>query len=190
MKAIDLTLGLGKYETALRNYAFRLTKDPGDACDLFQETAYRAIKNFHQFRTNTNLRSWLMTIMRNTFLNAYRKKKRILKHQDGNVNAHLIDSLANSVQNEGEVQVEYDELNNQVNALERPLHLVFLMALEGYSYNEIAEELNIPIGTVKSRVFQARKKLRKAIYNLYGSEVENSPEGSRTANSLKGSLSK
>ena len=165
---VDLSSELNRFEDALRRYAYRLTRNSGDAADLFQETAYRAIKGLHHFKAHTNIRSWLMTIMYNTFVNAYRKKKRMIIQQDDSATNYLLaDTLANSVNNEGETKVGYDELQGIVRELDEPLRMAFVMAYEGYSYKEIAAKLEIPMGTVKSRVFQARRKLQRAVRQLY-----------------------
>ena len=108
-----------------------------------------------------------MTIMRNLFINAYRKKRRRQTYQDGSANTYLIDSTGNTVANNGELKVNYEELFDLIERLDDPFRIPFLMAYRGYKYLEIAEELNIPLGTVKSRVFMARQQLQNMIKYHY-----------------------
>ena len=154
-------------EKGLREYALKLTKDRFDASDLYQETAYKATKNLYQFRDNTNLRAWLMTIMRNIFINDYRKKRKRQTLQDGSNNTYLINSGEGSVVNEGAYNLDFEELSMIVDRLENYLKIPFLLAFEGYQYDEIASELDVPLGTIKSRIFLARKKLKKFISYYY-----------------------
>ncbi len=163
MDQIKLVNGINLLEATLRNYAYRLTREKNAAMDLFQETAYRAFKNMHQFRKDSNLRSWLMTIMYNAFVNDYRKKKRMVNQIDPQEKDYLLENCSLSVQNLGELRIDYEEINRLVQDLDAPLRKSFLMSYEGYSYKEISAELEIPVGTVKSRIFQARRKLQRAI---------------------------
>ena len=162
-----LSIELKKRENGLLDFALRLTKDKTDAFDLYQETAYRALKNIHQFRPDTNLKAWLMTIMRNTFINAYRKKRRIKVYQDSSDNHYLIDSTKNTVYNQGELKINYDELIGLVDRLDDYLKVPFMMSFQGYKYEEIAQELNVPIGTIKSRIFMARRRIKEFIHYHY-----------------------
>lgn len=163
MTAIELTKEMEKLEKVLFAFGLNLTKDKNEALDLYQEMAYRAIRNVHHFRPDTNLRAWLMTIMRNVFINAYRKKRTRQTYQDGSLNQYLINSTSETVANLGESKLVYDELISIVHNLEDYLRIPFLLNYEGYKYQEIADELGIPVGTVKSRIFIARKRIKQAI---------------------------
>jgi RNA polymerase sigma-70 factor (ECF subfamily) len=167
MTVLELTKSLKKWEKIMFAFALKLTRNHSDASDLYQETVYRAIKNIHQFKESTNLKAWLMTIMRNIFINLYRKKRRKQTLLDGSVNHYLIDSTDSSVRNLGEMKVNFEDLSELVDRLSNNLKTPFIRAYQGYKYEEIAEELNIPIGTVKSRVFMARKILRASIMKHY-----------------------
>ena len=167
MSSIELTKELGRSKNGLMDYALSLTRDQTDANDLFQETAYRALKNIHLFQPNTNLRAWLMTIMRNVFINAYRKKRRRQVLQDGTSNLFLIDSTYNTVTNQGELKVNYDELVGVIDRLEDYLKIPFMMAYNGYKYGEIAKQLDVPLGTIKSRIFMARQRIKNIISHHY-----------------------
>ena len=167
MTVQELTLSMEKWKNALIAFGLKLTKDHSEAVDLYQETAYRAIRNIHQFREGTNLRAWLMTIMRNIFINSFRKKRKQQTLMDGSLNQYLIDSSKHVVRNQGEEKVGLEELEGLIDRLGDHLKLPFLRAFEGYKYEEIAEEFNIPVGTVKSRVFMARKQIKKSIKRHY-----------------------
>ena len=149
------------------SYALKLTKDQSDASDLYQETIYKAIKNIHQFREDTNLKAWLLTIMRNIFINAYRKKRRKQTLADGSNNSYLINSSNSTVLNLGEQRILFDDLKILVEHLNDNLKIPFIRAYQGYKYEEIAKELNIPIGSVKSRIFMARKALKQLVMKHY-----------------------
>ncbi len=168
MTAIEITKEIGKLEKNLFEFALKLTKDKVEADDLYQETAYRAIKNSHQFKPNTNLKGWLITIMRNIFINAYRRKRIRQTFQDGSANNYLLESLNNSVTNDGAIIVDYEELRSLINKLEDFYKVPFILAYQGYKYDEIATELNIPLGTVKSRIYMAKRQLRALIKAYYG----------------------
>lgn len=167
MNTAEFKIELNKLESGLRAFALKLTKDRTDALDLYQETAYRAFKSIHQFRSNTNLRAWLMTIMRNTFINIRRSKKRRPTIQDGSNNNFLLNNTSHTVANQGELKVNYEQLASIVDNLDEHLRVPFWLAYKGYKYIEIAENLDVPIGTIKSRVFMARKKIQEQIKNIY-----------------------
>lgn len=163
MSTTELTQEMSQLEVGLLEFAQKLTRDRSDAFDLYQEMAYRAIKNAHQFQPDTNLRAWLMTIMRNLFINSYRKKRRRQTIQDNSIDHYLINSTSQTVWNEGEVNLNYGELMELINRLDDYLRIPFMLAYKGYRYDEISQELQIPLGTVKSRIFVARKQIQRAM---------------------------
>lgn len=167
MSQIEFTQGFNQFETILLAFAYRLTKNESDAQDLLQETAYKAFKYRGMYQPKTNLRAWLMTIMRNTFINNYRQKKRRQILNDKTDNDFFIDSGSYAVRNDGESNVTTEEIQNVVEALEDWLRVPFLLHFQGYKYDEIAEVLGIPLGTVKSRIFFARKRLQQTISEMY-----------------------
>lgn len=168
MSNIEFTQHFNQFQALLYSFAFRLTKDEEDAQDLLQETAYKAFKYRGMYQPKTNLRAWLMTIMRNTFINNYRQKKRRQTLNDKTDNDFLIDSGRHSVRNTGESDVTTEEIQRVIDALEDWLKIPFLMYLQGYKYDEIAEVMEIPLGTVKSRIFFARRKLQQTLCEMYG----------------------
>ncbi len=167
MNTLQLVEEMGKLEAGLRKFAHKLTRDLAEAAELYQETVYRAVKNIHQYQESSNLRGWLMTIMRNTFINNYRKKRTQQTYQDWSAGNYLMDSGMNSELNAGAANVDYEELLGVVNRLEEALKVPFLLHHQGYKYDEIAARLDIPIGTVKSRIYGARKQLRTMIERQY-----------------------
>ncbi len=167
MSHIEFTQGFNQFQTVLYAFAFRLTKNEEDARDLLQETAYKAFKYKDMYQPKTNLRAWLMTIMRNTFINNYRQRKRRQVLHDATNNDYLLDSGAHTVRNSGESNVTTEEIQGVIDALEDWLKVPFLLYLQGYKYDEIATTMQIPLGTVKSRIFFARKRLQEDITTLY-----------------------
>ncbi len=159
---------LGAMAPVLQAFAYKLTKNSDDAKDLFQETAYRAITNQEKFRMGTNLKAWLFTVMRNIFINNYRKKAKANTIFDSTENQFFINSGRESIANEAESSILMDELQTLVQALDEGTRVPFMMHYYGYKYQEIAEHLALPLGTVKSRIFFARKELKAAIESRYG----------------------
>jgi len=149
---------------SLRAFSLKLTGNSVDAEDLYQDTALRIINNADKYRPNTNFKAWAVTIMRNIFINNYRKKVRRGALLDQTPNNYYINSGENTVDNDGEHNVSYKELLKMVEALPDDFRVPFWMAYEGFKYDEIADQLEAPLGTIKSRIFFARKKLQK-MYN-------------------------
>lgn len=167
MTAIEFNSEFQRWNTVLLAFANRLTQNAEDARDLLQETAYRAFRNRDKFELGTNFRAWAITIMRNTFINQYRRKK-----SKKAINTEPIDDMLYTLENRcvgnsGEENITVAELNGLIADLGTTLSRPFMMHHTGYRYEEIAEELDIPIGTVKSRIFFARKKLKDYVEELY-----------------------
>lgn len=150
-------------ENLLFAYALRLTRNYEDARDLVQETTLRAYKNRHTFREGTNFKSWVTTIMRNTYINRYRKMQ---KRKDVNAS---VDNFLYAVENKaatangGEARMHFQELKDKLALVKEIYRVPFLMFYRGYEYREISAHLNIPVGTVKSRIYLARKRLKQLI---------------------------
>lgn len=153
---------LDSINRSLRAFSMKLTGNEVDAHDLYQDTALRIMANAEKFRDGTNFKAWAITIMRNIFINNYRKKVRRGTILDETDNSYYIDSGSNVV-NMGESNAAYKELLKMVATLPEEFKRPFWMAYKGYKYDEIAEELDAPLGTIKSRIFFARRKLR----NMY-----------------------
>ena len=155
--------------------ALRLTRDPTDAEDLVQETTLRAYRGFGGFQEGTNLRAWLYRILTNSFINNYRKKRRepvTVEGPDDTDEWYLFDRLgASNVEPSAETEVldkiPDADVKAALEALPEQFRLAVLLAdVEGFSYKEIAEMLDIPIGTVMSRLHRGRRGLERALYDV------------------------
>ncbi len=147
----------------LHSFAYSLTKNVEDAKDLFQETAYRAMTNRDKFRAGTNFKAWLFTIMKNIFINNYRKKVKANTIMDSTENQFYINSPMVAIPNRAESEMMMQELNQMVAELDESIQVPFVMHYQGFKYQEIADDLELPLGTVKSRIFFARKELKDKI---------------------------
>jgi RNA polymerase sigma factor (sigma-70 family) len=147
----------------LRNYALSLTHDMDDTKDLVQDTILKAYRYRENFKAGTNLRGWLYTILKNSFINNYRRNQKRNTFLDSTENTYFLDIPSHKVDNDAELKFIRKDLNNAVESLPYDLKLTFNLNAEGFKYHEIAEELNIPIGTVKTRIFIARRVLREKL---------------------------
>ncbi len=159
----------GTVSQSLLSFALNLTKNGEDARDLFQDTAFRAMTNRDKFRTGTNFKAWLFTIMKNIFINNYRKKIKRNTVIDSTDNLYYINSGSTSIKNEAGMNIMMDELEKMIASLDDNIRKPFMMHYEGFKYQEIADDLDLPLGTVKSRIFFARKALKKMVIDRYGS---------------------
>ena len=151
----------------LHSFAYNLTKNVEDAKDLFQETAYRALTNRDKFRAGTNFKAWLFTIMKNIFINNYRKKTKANTIMDSTDNNYYINSGSVVISNKAESNIMMKELVGMIEGLDDSVKIPFLMHYQGFKYQEIADHLDLPLGTVKSRIFFARKELKDMIGKHY-----------------------
>ena len=151
---------LDHISSSLRAFSLKLTGNSVDAEDLYQDTAVRIITNADKYNPGTNFKAWAVTIMRNIFINNYRKKMRRNMIIDQTPNNYYLNSGDKTVSNEGETNVAFGELVAMVDSLPEDFKRPFMMAYQGYKYEEIADELGAPLGTIKSRIFFARKKLQ------------------------------
>jgi RNA polymerase sigma factor (sigma-70 family) len=148
-----------KHNEYMRPFAVSLTKDAEDAADLCQETMLRALLYRDKYTFGTNLKAWLYTIMRNTFINGYRRSKRMTKiaHPDGVEVAFEAAGMA--AQNEGYSRLRAKEIFKALEEIPSVFRLSFELYYTGYKYAEIAQMLDEPLGTIKSRIHFARKAL-------------------------------
>lgn len=163
MTAIEFNTQLTSMEESLERFALSLTSNREEAKDLLQETYVKALVYRDKFEEYTNLKAWTYTIMKNTFINNYRKSKRENTSVDNTKDLYYLNSFKESPLMQPESEYSFHELNKAVNELEDEFRIPFLMHTEGYKYKEIAEELNLKIGTVKSRIFFSRKKLMETL---------------------------
>ena len=161
MSTQDFYTNIDTIYTPLQSFALGLTKNMNDARDLFQETIFKALKNKDKFRLGTNFKAWIMTLMRNTFINEYRRKKRQSTTSAPSDSFHFETYKDNAaVMNQATSNLEMQELTRMMNSIDDKLRIPFQMYYEGNSYQEISDELEIPLGTIKSRIFFARKELQ------------------------------
>ncbi|HMN89433.1 MAG TPA: RNA polymerase sigma factor [Saprospiraceae bacterium] len=169
MSPIEFDAKLNQMSGLLNAFAYNLTKNVEDAKDLFQETAYRAITNRDKFLPGTNFKAWLFTIMKNIFINNYRKKTKANTIMDSTDNLFYLNSGGATISNRGDANILMTELTGMVDKLDDSIRIPFLMHYQGYKYQEIADYLDLPLGTVKSRIFFARKELKDMISQYYQS---------------------
>jgi RNA polymerase sigma factor (sigma-70 family) len=153
---------LGQQEK-LMFYAMNLTSDTDSAHDLLQETFLKALVYSDKFTQDTNFKAWVYTIMKNTFINNYRRKMNSKKtFEIGNNEFHLKFENDKGYPSPESI-INSKEITKCINSLESDYKNPFNMFLEGYKYKEIAEKLDLPLGTVKSRIFFTRKKLGNSL---------------------------
>lgn len=169
MSPLEFNARFDQLSVLLQSFAYNLTKNTEDAKDLFQETAFRAMTNREKFRPGTNLKAWLFTIMKNIFINNYRKKVKANTIMDSTDNLYFLNSGKQSIANGAESNIVMKELVKMISGLDDSTRIPFLMHYQGYKYQEIADHLDLPLGTVKSRIFFARKELKELIEVHYGS---------------------
>jgi RNA polymerase sigma-70 factor (ECF subfamily) len=150
----------------LKPFAIKLTRNVTEAEDLVQETILKAISNYSKFQEGTNLKAWLYTIMKNIFINEYRKKSRSNIISDTTPNSFYL-NVSSNITNQAERTFVMEDINKALLKISVELRVPFLMHYKGYKYQEIAEKLNLPLGTVKSRIFFARKELSQILENDY-----------------------
>ena len=151
----------------LNAFAYTLTQNGEDAKDLYQETAFRAMANREKFKPGTNFKAWLFTIMKNIFINNYRKKVKANTIMDSTDNLYYINSGGRSIDNRGEANALVAELRGLIKDLDENIKAPFLLHYKGFKYQEIADKFGLPLGTVKSRIFFARRELKAKIRRLY-----------------------
>lgn len=150
-------------QSNLMNFAFQLTSDREAAADLLQDTTLKALDNEEKFTSDANFKGWVMTIMRNIFINNYRKNVRQATIVDTTDDLYHINTSQESALESPEGSMTVKEINSILASFDEEFRIPFNMHVAGYKYSEIAEELNLPVGTVKSRIFFARKRLRAAL---------------------------
>lgn len=147
----------------LKPFAFTLTRDNESARDLMQETLYRALANKEKYRVGTNVKAWMFTIMRNIFINNYRRKAKQKTIFDATPNDFLLDSHQGAIANTAENSLMMKDIQKAIHELPDIFKKPFEMFFEGYKYNEISDILQEPLGTIKSRIHFARKLLKEQI---------------------------
>jgi len=169
MTQIEFNYHVKEQYQPLRGFALKLTRDSEDADDLVQETMLKAFMNRDKFTPGTNLKGWLHTILRNLFINNYRRKSKSKIIHDDTENNYFLENVGNSSNNAGAGRMVMQEIERAMNNLSDNFKKPFMMSYEGYKYSEIAENLDVPLGTVKIRIHVARKKLKESL-GAYGND--------------------
>jgi RNA polymerase sigma-70 factor, ECF subfamily len=163
MTAIEFNYKLLGLQKNLKYFAYTLTSNYEDAQDLVQETFLKALTNRDKFTANTNLKAWTFTIMKNTFINNYRQNVRNNTIVDKTDDLYYLNLTKESGIGLPDANISAKDIHREINRIDEDQRLPFEMYNQGYKYKEIAEKLNLSIGTVKSRIFFTRKKLMEAI---------------------------
>lgn len=166
MSNLDYNNAVIGYSKQLKGFALNLTANNDDAKDLLQETLIKAIIYKDKFTEATNLKAWLYTIMKNIFINNYRRQVKTRSVIDTTDNLHYINARQAVAPRQAESQMNEKEIYAAIDSLPAEFSVAFKMYFDGYKYKEIAENMGVPIGTVKSRIFMARKTLMDKLQGL------------------------
>lgn len=159
----SLKQNLVKLQPNMLNFAMTLTANKEEAKDLTQETTLKVLTNMDKFYNNTNFKGWIFTIMHNIFINNYRRAIRIQTITDRSDSLYLLNPPQESGFKSPESSLSFLEINDVLNSFSDEHKVPFSMFLRGYKYEEIAKQLKLPLGTVKSRIFFARKRLQEIL---------------------------
>lgn len=166
MNALQFQKNLLSIQENMMNFALLLTSNQYDAEDLMQDTTLKVLDNKDKFVDNINFKGWVLTVMRNIFINKYHKIIRTqiaIDQRSDFENLNIIDESSIDI---ADYPFRLQEISNAINGLGDDMKLPLSMYLSGYKYSEIAEKLNVPLGTVKSRIFFARRELQKELKEL------------------------
>jgi RNA polymerase sigma-70 factor (ECF subfamily) len=163
MTSIEFGEQLIEMEDRLNRFALSLTADKEDAKDLLQDTFLKALIYREQFEESTNLKAWIYTIMKNTFINYYRKNSRQNTTFDNTKDLFFLSQNKDTFNVEPDSAYREKEISRAIEQLDGEFKVPFQMHIQGYKYKEIADILGLKIGTVKSRIFFTRKKLSDSL---------------------------
>jgi RNA polymerase sigma-70 factor (ECF subfamily) len=166
MTTLNVASDILQYERLLRPFAFNLTHSREETEDLIQDTFYRAIANADKFSEGTNIKAWLFTIMKNIFINNYRRNQKRNTITDTSDNQYLLNSTKQVEKNGSERSFLAQDIEIAMSGVSADFTEPFLMYHNGFKYQEIAEKLDLPLGTVKSRIFFARKELQNKLRGM------------------------
>ena len=157
---INKLLGL---QGNLMNFAYQLTANRETAEDLVQDTTLKVLDNEEKYVDNVNFKGWVMTIMRNIFINNYRRQVRSATIIDTTEDLYHLNISQESGLATPEGTFAAKEISKAISDFSEEYRIPFSMYVAGYKYSEIAEHMNLPLGTVKSRIFFARKRLQETL---------------------------
>ena len=159
MSTLELNNMLVQYQNPLRFYALKLTADEEQANDLLQDTNIKALLNKDKIESSISLKSWLYTIMKNTFINQYRRSVKLTEIKTNIKHQSYLSFPTSTLFLSAVKTIAIQDIKKEIKLLKEDYRIPFQMKLEGFKYKEIADYMEINIGTVKSRVFHARKEL-------------------------------
>lgn len=163
MNSVTFTNELVCAQDELLRFAYKLTADQEDANDLRQETSLKALDNEDKYEPQTNFKGWIYTIMRNIFINKYRRDVREQTFVDTTDSHYHLNNPHAAAPENTETAYDLREMHRVVNALPKAYRIPFSMHVAGFKYREIAEKMALPIGTVKSRIFFTRQRLQQEL---------------------------
>lgn len=166
MSTVEFEKKILGIQSNMFNFAMMLTANRDDAYDLLQDTTLKALDNRDKYVDNTNFKGWVLTIMRNIFINNYRKIVRSQTVFDQTEDLYHLNLPQDSGFDSPEGSMTIKEINYAIDSLNNDMKAPFSMFLAGYKYNEIADKLALPLGTVKSRIFFARQELQKKLKDV------------------------
>ncbi len=161
MNASKFKSSLMDLQGNMLSFAYMLTSNRDDAYDLLQDTTVKALDNYEKYTENTNFKGWIFTIMRNIFINNYRRGARQSTLIDTTDNLYHLNLSQDSGIETPEGSYTVSEITDAINGFSDEYRIPVSMMVAGYKYTEIAEKLDLPLGTVKSRIFFARKRLQE-----------------------------
>lgn len=166
MKIFNFDEALVAMQSELLDFAYRLTTDKHDAEDLLQDTMLKALNNKDKFDPDTNFKSWMYVIMRNTFINTFRAKKYRESVYQLSETEHPVASKDDSF---AFVDSRHDakEIRSVIKTLPKGHYITLMLYVSGFKYQEIAQKIGIPLGTVKNRIFQSRKLLKELLSDFF-----------------------
>ena len=148
-------------QSNMLNFAYMLTSNRDEAYDLLQDTTLKALDNSEKYVENTNFKGWVFTIMRNIFINNYRRVSRTATVIDQTEDLYHLNLSQDSGIASPEGSYSAQEITDAINQFPDKYRVPFTMHVAGYKYNEIADEMGLPLGTIKSRIFFARQQLQE-----------------------------
>lgn len=160
MASAKFQINLMALQANLLNFAYMLTSNRDDAYDLLQDTTLKALDNEEKYAENTNFKGWVFTIMRNIFINNYRRNVRSATIVDTTDNLYHLNLSQESRFESPEETYGAAEITDAINEFADEYRIPFSMHVAGYKYGEIAEKMQLPLGTIKSRIFFARQQLQ------------------------------
>jgi len=163
MKSLSFRNDLLSIQDELLRFAYKLTANREEANDLLQETSLKALDNEDKYMPDTNFKGWMYTIMRNIFINNYRKVVRDQTFVDQTDNLYHLNLPQDSGFDSTEGAYDIKEIHRAMNELPKEYKVPFAMHVSGFKYREIADKLNLPLGTVKSRIFFTRQRLQEQL---------------------------